>query len=877
VYAGFNEQFSTWIPRLSSLRVRLLLLLLLSFLPVYSFIFYAVFEVRQQAADKAQGDARALTGLVALQQKNFIELSRQQLLNFAQLPFVRRPELATLCNQAFAALLKQNLLYANLGVIDPDGTLRCSAVPMNKRPNLSDRRYFKEAMSTRAFVIGDYQIGRVTGKGSANLSYPVLDATGKPRAVVFISLDLGALTNGLIESTSLPQGSTLSILDNHGTILARYPDPGQWIGKTLANAPLIRTLLTQDKEGTAEETDVDGVERLYVFKPSYSTAAKQIYVSAGIPTDTVYANTNALLSRAQLLMMLVTAAMIMMVLVGSRTLVLRPVKALMDAARRFGSGNLSVRTKLPHTSDEFGQLARVFDEMAQSIEERERRERASEARFTNIVNLAADAIISVDEDQRIIAYNHTAMQIFGHAPVDVLGKPLDLLLPTDIATIHRDYICSFGRESGVTRVMGGGREISGRRKDESVFPAEASISKFIEDGHTVYTVVLRDITKRKHIEQALQQQDKLLTMVGAMAKVGGWEFDARTLNATWTDEVARIHDTDPKDPTGVETGIKFYCEDSRKIIEAAVKDAIEHAKPYDLELEIITAKGKHKWVRTIGQPVIEDGMIVKVWGSFQDITEQKRAEKEIHQLNINLERRIVDRTSELAAANKELEAFSYSVSHDLRAPLRAIDGFSQALLEDYADRLDEQAQNYLNRVRGATQRMGQLIDDMLTLSRVTRVEMKRENVDLSLLVANVLEELQQNEPARKVDWHVEPGLIAVGDERLLRVVLVNLLSNAWKFIGKTANAKIEFNATLNADCTPEFFVRDNGTGFDMHHADKLFGVFQRLHTAAEFPGTGVGLATVQRIIHRHGGQVRAIGMPDQGATFYFTLPSQLSM
>lgn len=866
------KQFSQPVPRFTSLRARLFLLLFLTFLPVYSFIFYTVFEARQQAADSARRDALSLTRLVALKQKNFIEFSRQQLLNLVQLPIVRRPELAKLCDRTFADLLKQNPLYTNFGVIDPDGMLRCSAVPISKRTNLSDRRYFSEAMSTRGFVIGDYQIGRVTGKGSANLAYPVQDATGKPLAVVYIALDLGALTNGLIEATNLPRGSTLSIRDSHGTILARYPDPGLWIGKTVPNTPLTQTLLAQGKEGSAEETGVDGVNRLYVFKPFYSTAAQQVYVSAGIPTDVVYADTNALLSRALLLMTLITAAVIVLALIGSRVLVLRPVNALINAARHFGLGNLGVRTGLPHTSDEFGQMARVFDEMAKSIEERERRQRASEARFTNIVNLAADAIISVDEDQRIVAYNHAAAQIFGHAPADVLGQPLDLLLPTDIAALHREYIHAFGRESGVTRVMGGGREISGRREDGSVFPAEASISKFIEDGHTVHTVVLRDVTERKRAEQALQQKDELLTMVGAMAKVGGWEFDARTLKATWTDEVARIHDTDPKDPTGVETGIKYYCEGSRKTIEAAVKDAIEHAKPYDLELEITTAKGIHKWVRTIGQPVMEDGAIVKVWGSFQDITEQKHAEEEIRQLNINLERRILDRTSELAAANKELEAFSYSVSHDLRAPLRAIDGFSQALLEDYADRLDEQGKDYLNRVRGATQRMGQLIDDMLTLSRVTRVEMQHEHVDLSALAADVLAELQQNEAARKVDWHIKPGLIAVGDERLLRVVLVNLLGNAWKFIGKTANAKIDFDAIHNADGTTEFIVRDNGTGFDMRYADKLFGVFQRLHTAAEFPGTGVGLATVQRIIHRHGGQVRGAGMPDQGATFYFTLP-----
>jgi signal transduction histidine kinase len=254
------------------------------------------------------------------------------------------------------------------------------------------------------------------------------------------------------------------------------------------------------------------------------------------------------------------------------------------------------------------------------------------------------------------------------------------------------------------------------------------------------------------------------------------------------------------------------------------------------------------------------------------IASARQRQEDDRRMQADLEQRVIERTTELQAANQELEAFSYSVSHDLRAPLRAIDGFSQALLEDYADRLDDQGKNYLNRVRAATQRMGLLIDDMLVLSQITRVEMRRETVDLSALAADVIAEFQRSEPERKVDWHIESGLVAEGDARLLRVVLVNLLGNAWKYTGKTATAKIEFGAMRNADGTTGFFVRDNGVGFDMAYASKLFGVFQRLHTLAEFPGTGVGLATVQRIIHRHGGQVRGEGVPGQGATFYFTLP-----
>jgi len=222
------------------------------------------------------------------------------------------------------------------------------------------------------------------------------------------------------------------------------------------------------------------------------------------------------------------------------------------------------------------------------------------------------------------------------------------------------------------------------------------------------------------------------------------------------------------------------------------------------------------------------------------------------------------------AANRELEAFSYSVAHDLRAPLRGIDGFSLALLEDYADKLDDEGKQHLQFVRESAQQMAQLIDDLLTLSRVTRSELRREEVDLTALARGVAAQLQRVEPDRLVEVIAADGLTAEGDSRLLKVVLENLIGNAWKFTGKRAPARIEFGASAgNGERT--YFVRDNGAGFDMAYAAKLFGVFQRLHSPSEFEGTGIGLATVQRIIGRHGGRVWAEGAVDQGATFYFTL------
>lgn len=271
-------------------------------------------------------------------------------------------------------------------------------------------------------------------------------------------------------------------------------------------------------------------------------------------------------------------------------------------------------------------------------------------------------------------------------------------------------------------------------------------------------------------------------------------------------------------------------------------------------------------------PVLgESGEITHFVGVTSDVTARKLAEEEIRKLNAELEQRVQERTAQLEAANKELESFSYSVSHDLRAPLRSMDGFSRTLLEDYSGKLDERGKDYLQRVRAASQRMGFLIDDLLELARLTRSAMQYTLVDVSSLARSVMAELEQSQPERQVEVVIAPGMQAHADPALLRVALVNLLGNAWKFTGKQPRARIEAGSAQHEGETV-FFVRDDGAGFDMAYADKLFGAFQRLHGSQEFKGTGIGLATVQRVIHRHGGRVWTESQVGKGATFYFTLP-----
>jgi PAS domain S-box-containing protein len=384
-------------------------------------------------------------------------------------------------------------------------------------------------------------------------------------------------------------------------------------------------------------------------------------------------------------------------------------------------------------------------------------------------------------------------------------------------------------------------------------------------------VVARDITEIKRAENALRASEarfrKVFENAATGVVIGDWDGHLEQCNPAF----CALLGYEDGELAGRPFASIIASEDLRHTLDRVDRLKSGEFPFFEDESRYLRKDGQpvwvHKFVSLIGDATGKPTHVVVL---VTDISARKRAHEEVRQLNAELELRVRERTAQLEASNKELEAFAYSVSHDLRAPLRGIDGWSLALVEDYGASLDERAHKYLTRVRTETQRMGLLIDDLLKLSRITRAEMQLSGVDLSNLAHDIARQLGESNGNRSIAFVIQPGLNAQGDARLLEVALTNLFANAVKFSGPRAEARIEFGGSRIEDETI-FYVRDNGVGFDMAHARNLFGVFQRLHKASEFPGTGVGLATVQRIIRRHGGRIWAEAQPDLGATFYFTL------
>ena len=547
----------------------------------------------------------------------------------------------------------------------------------------------------------------------------------------------------------------------------------------------------------------------------------------------------------------------------------RRLDRISSAAARFATGDTDAQTNVSGR-DELGYLGETFDKMVKDVSRKQEQLIAQHRRIQLLMDSTAEGIIGIDTEKNCSFVNRACLNLLNYSEHELLKKNLLQLieLPTELQSEFSDSSSSLKLETDDAMAV----DSKGTR-----IPVEFRSHPLVIDGENVGAVcTVIDITQRKEHENELAMHREHLEELVASRSVKLAEqaqiidqihdavvsTDIEGNILTWNKGAEKLFGYAENDAIGQPLAWLFPEEERQGLINNILNPMHKHG---DLETEVrLCKKGGQVFYALLSmtKKLDRNNNAIGMIAYAVDISGRKQAEDEAHRKSIQLQ-----------MANKELESFSYSVSHDLRAPLRAIRGFTQCLSEDYQGTLDENGISLLNRIVNGTTKMGQLIEDMLALARVTSYKMKWGKVDISQLANEVIKELKESEPDRLIKITVDDNMLVHGDKHLLRILLVNLLSNAWKYSSKTELADIHIGTEI-VDNSKVFYVKDNGAGFDMKYADKLFGTFQRLHSSDEFEGTGVGLATAARVVHRHHGQIWAESETGKGAIFYFKL-SQL--
>jgi PAS domain S-box-containing protein len=896
-----------------------------------------------EAVRSAQAQIESLSQVIAEQTIRTLQSVDAKLL-LAATRLQLQEQAGTLDQAAARAVLRAQLKelphLRAIWVLDAQGRIKFDSDEGNIGLPLADREYFqvyRRAPSTEFFV-GPLVRSRTVGSWLMTVSRPLRGPDGEVLGVITAGIDAGYFEQPW-RGIDLGESGAVVLYHRNGQMMVRSPPDEAAIGRDFSQTPLFRQYLPAASQGVfVRASPVDGMVRVVAYRVLAPYPQLLVEVGSGYEELTAPWRRFALVAAGG------WAAAVLIAAALTRQL-------LRQARRR------------EQTERRFGELAQAMPEI----------------------------VFTADTLGRITFVNRRWVEVTGRAIEDALGPGWQQAVHPDDRAAAVDRLTS---PIGVRQELE--LEMRLRYRDGSwrwqllrAVPVDEG-----DQGVSWYGAAT-DIDDLKQAQARLHAQAELLKMAGRLARMGDWTVNLASERISWSEEAAAILDMPPDAEPTMQEVIAMLAPSTLDYTLQALQDCMEHGKPFDVEVEVVTATGRHVWVRSMGQPVLDAaGKVVAIQGAQQDITPRVRMVEEIRRLNSNLEGQIAQRTGELARqealfrtlaeqaplpfwtvdpegaatffsrawydlaggappqwhgyawmelvhpddvgplranwqqarasgsvyagtrrlrardgswhttsyravpvrgetgeilfwvgvdaditemtanaaalrlANEQLEAFAYSVSHDLQSPLQRIHSFAR-LLEEVLAGGGERGQHYLARIRANADTMTELIEGLLALAQVSEVEMIRSAVNLSEIATGILQRLQLDHPPRRVAWQVQPGLVAAGDVRLLRSVLENLVGNAWKFTAGRPDAEIVVGGVPGRG---EYFVRDNGAGFDMAYADRLFCTFQRLHDHDEFPGKGIGLATVARAVSRMGGRVWAEGAPGAGATFWFTLP-----
>jgi PAS domain S-box-containing protein len=847
--------------------VRLILLVFIAIVPALILILHNAKWDREVSAERIQEDAQRIVEIAAARQARFVDSARQLLAILAEMPEVAGRDSAT-CSRFMKGLADRYSVYANLGVIDTEGNLVCSAVGFSGMVNASDRSYFRRAKGSKTFAIGDYQVGSVTGRGSVNFGYPILNRSGEVGAVVFAALDLAWLTQ-LTGEARLPDGASLSILDSQGTILARFPDPEKWAGKPVPDAPLFQILQLRD-QATRELIGIDGVKRLYAFTTlSGKPRTGQIYVVVGIPKEIAFAEVDRRLQR---------------------NLAWLGVACLLALATSWFIGNRYV---------------------VDYVNEHARAEEAR-LRLASIVESSEDAIIGKSLDGIITSWNDGAEVMYGYTAEEVEGHPTTILNPPDRPNEIPQLLEIVKQGKGINRY-----ETERIRKDGRRLYVSASVSPIRDyEGKVVgASTIGRDITAIRKVEEKLRahaSQMETLYIIGqemgrtlALEEVIQYALD-RVVSASGFD-VAFIHFSG-KSPTPVvyaagsvsrssaeqtqllsRLGDDFErrisaCKEPWFVEDAAVLPELKELQTVGMKaLAVLPLSGgeQRRGTLTLMSPRVqtfgpEESQFLQALGQQIALAIENA---QLYGATVEVNAHLQEEIEERKRAEKTLADFTAMVVHDLRSPLSNVVSIAESLQDGLFGQVNDQQKKWLWKIETNCKSLIEHVSDFLDLSKIEagHIQLVKKPVDLKALIQEILVEHSIQADKRQISLKnkIDRELPTIWlDPRCVNQVLSNLLDNALKF--SDDGGDIEVGAGRGSGNEVNVWIKDTGIGIASDEIGQIFEKYRQVSSGRNsgHKGTGLGLVICKKIVEAHGGRIWAESEEGKGATFFFTLPAQ---